>query len=55
MVSWTIVLTQSLGDIKKRFGAFIEKACLLHIICAYITYFHFDIVKGGEKLGFDLN
>ena len=43
-----IVLTQPLGDIRKVFGAFIEKNCVLHIICAYIIYLHFDVVLWRE-------
>ena len=46
------VLTQPLVVIRNIFGAFIEKACLLYIICAYMTYFH--VILGGENLKLDI-
>ena len=49
-----IVLTQPLRDIRKVFGAFIKITCLLHIICTYMTYLHFDVVLGGENLKLDI-
>ena len=39
-----IVLAQPFVDIRKLFGAFIEKTCLLYTICVYITYLHSDVV-----------
>ena len=38
-----IVLTQPFENIRKIFGAFIEKAYFLFIICAYMTYYWFNI------------
>ena len=49
-----IVLTQPLGVIRNIFGAFIEKVCLVYIICAYMTYLQFDVVLGRENLKFDI-
>ena len=43
-----------LRNIRKVFGALIQNVCHLHIICAYMTYLHFDVVLGGENLKLDI-